>query len=238
VSEGRQGGAARVLVVEDDQLTATMVCTNLEHEGFQVRLASDGDQAIEAIESEAFDLLVLDYMLPGRNGLQILEHARAQAIGTPVMMLTARAETRLKVEAFGLGADDYLTKPFHVDELLARAHALIRRARAQLELPAERRVRMGRVWIDFTRRVAVADDGTEEQLGDKELGMLDLFAREPGRVFSRLDILDEVWGMDANPVARTVDNYIMMLRRILEPDSENPVHLLTVRGEGWQYRGA
>jgi DNA-binding response OmpR family regulator len=227
-----------VLVVEDDQLTATMVRTNLEHEGFSVRLATDGDQALAEIESQAFDLLVLDYMLPGKDGLQILEHVRSQAIGTPVMMLTARAETRLKVEAFGLGADDYLTKPFHVDELLARAHALIRRARTQLELPAARRIRMGRVWIDFTRRVSSTEEGQEEQLGDKELGMLSLFAREPGRVFSRMDILDEVWGMDANPVARTVDNYILALRRILEPDPESPIYLVTVRGEGWQYRGA
>ena len=235
---GQQSGAGRVLVVEDDQLTATMVRTNLEHEGYEVVLAADGDAALEQIERQAFDLMVLDYMLPGPDGLQILSKVREQAIGTPVLMLTARAETRLKVEAFGRGADDYLTKPFHIDELLARTQALIRRARSQLELPATRRLRMGQAWVDFSTRAATVGEGPATQLGDKELGMLALFAREPGRVFSRLDILDEVWGMDANPVARTVDNYIMVLRRILEPDSENPVHLLTVRGEGWQYRGA
>ena len=95
---------------------------------------------------------------------------------------------------------------------------------------------MGQVWIDFGQRLAILDSGASEHLGDKELGILQLFAREPGRVFSRADILDEVWGMDVNPVARTVDNYILALRRIIEPDPENPACLVTVRGEGWQYR--
>ena len=226
----QENSLGRVLVVEDDQLTSTMVRTNLEHEGFSVTVANDGNRAIEMIERQAFDLMVLDYMLPGRDGFQILSHIRGLSIGTPVLMLTARGETRLKVDALGRGADDYLTKPFHVDELLARAHALIRRARAQLELPAARRARMGRVWIDFGQRVAIPDSGLTERLGDKELGILQLFAREPGRVFSRADILDEVWGMDVNPVARTVDNYILTLRRIIEPDPEHPVYLVTVRG--------
>ena len=229
---------ARILVVEDDQLTATMVETNLEHEGYSVRLAMNGSAAIAAIADEAFDLLILDYMLPEKNGLQILQHVREQNIGTPIMMLTARGETPLKVQAFGLGADDYLTKPFHVDELVARTQALIRRARTQLELPATHRVRMGHVWVDFSQRLATNDEGKVFDLGDKELGILALFAQEPGRVFSRADFLDEVWGMDANPVVRTVDNYILTLRRLVEPDPEHPVHLITIRGEGWQYRGA
>ena len=151
------------------------------------------------------------------------------------MMLTARDETPIKVAAFQGGADDYLTKPFHVDELVARLRALVRRAQARLEVPATHRFRFGVAWVDLTAGQVRLEDGREIALGDKELRLIALFHREPQVIFSRPDILDEVWGMDANPVARTVDNYILTVRRLIEPVPEQPRYLLTVRGRGYQY---
>jgi len=226
---------AKILVVEDDRLTRTMVRTNLVHEGFAVTEATTGDEAVAAIAAQAFDAIVLDYMLPGRDGLAVLADTRGRGIGTPVLMLTARDETRLKVSALDGGADDYLTKPFHVDELVARVRALVRRARAPIEVPSEGRVRFGAAWVDLPNRSLHDAAGHAHVLGEKEVGLIALFAREPGVVLTRSDILDEVWGMDATPVERTVDNYIGAVRRLVEADPDHPQHLVTVRGEGYRY---
>jgi DNA-binding response OmpR family regulator len=225
----------KVLVVEDDRLTRTMVCTNRRHAGFDVVDVDRCSTAMECLQGAAFDAVVLDYMLPGPDGLTLLKHMRTQGVGTPVLMLTARDEMALKVRALGLGADDYLTKPFHVDELVARVHALVRRARAPIEVPARGRVPFANGWVDIPNRRLEQSDGEVHVLGEKEAGMIALFCREPGHVFSRADILDEVWGMDAKPIVRTVDNYIGALRRLVEPDADAPQYIVTVRGEGYRY---
>jgi len=227
--------AKRILIVEDDPLTATMVRTNLVHDGYKVTHASDVDGALTQIGQDAFDVIILDYMLGARTGIEVLSAIRKRALGTPVMMLTARSETRVKVEAFDIGADDYLTKPFHVDELLARTRALIRRSQARIEVPTTGRIRFGSAWVDLNARTIDNKSGEKIALGDKEGGLIALFAGEPRRVFTRADILDEVWGMDQNPVARTVDNYILIVRRLIEPDPNEPRHLITIRGQGYQY---
>jgi DNA-binding response OmpR family regulator len=226
-----------VLVVEDDRLTRTLVRTNLAHEGYDVTVAVDGHEGMAALGARPFDVFVFDYMLPGHDGLALLAEVRRRGLGTPVLMLTARDETGLKVRALDGGADDYLTKPFHVDELVARVRALVRRARAPVEVPAAGRVRFGAASVDLPGRRLVDPRGQAHTLGEKEIGLIVLFSREPGRVHSRADILEEVWGMEANPVERTVDNYIHALRQLVEPDPDAPRHVVTVRGEGYRYDG-
>lgn len=225
----------RILVVEDDRLTRTMVCTNLRHGGFEVVDVDRCSSALECLQGAAFDAVVLDYMLPGPDGLTLLQRMRSTGVGTPVLMLTARDEMALKVRALGLGADDYLTKPFHVDELVARVRALVRRARAPIEVPARGRVPFASGWVDIRNRRLEQANGEVQVLGEKEAGIVELLCREPGHVFSRADILDEVWGMDAKPIVRTVDNYIGALRRLVEPDIDVPRYIVTVRGEGYRY---
>lgn len=226
----------RILVVEDDALTSSMIRLNLAHEGFDVVVETAGETALARLDSEHFDLLVLDYMLPGLDGQDVLQVVRQRGIGTPVLMVTARSETPLKVKALERGADDYLTKPFDVDELVARAKALIRRSQAAQELPSDRRARMGRVEVDFVRMKATdVATGEVHDLSEKEAGLLETFAREPGTVLTRADLIEEVWGMDANPTERTVDNFIVRLRRLVEPDPSEPRHVVSVRGRGYRY---
>ena len=225
----------RVLVVEDDRLTRTMIRTNLVAEGYEVTLAETGEAASALLATQVFDLIILDYMLPGRSGLDVLGALRRDDLVSPVLMLTARSETPLKVSAFHAGADDYLTKPFHVDELLARASALLRRARAPIQTPSGERFGFGASTVDLSARLIFTASGRRERLGDKEIRLIQLFVSRPKVVLRRADILEEVWGMDANPVERTVDNYVGQLRKHVEPEPDTPRHIVTVRGEGYQY---
>lgn len=223
----------RVLLVEDEALTGRMMRLNLEHEGYEVVLVTTGDGALRTMWAERFDLIVLDYMLPGMDGQSIIQRARRENISTPILMVTARGEIENKIRALDLGADDYLTKPFDMPELLARAKALIRRSQSAMELPALRRIRVGAAWIDLDERVATVGE-VRHELKEKEARLLELFAQEPGRIFSRADIIDEVWGMNAVPTPRTVDNFIVRLRRIVEPEPAKPQFILSVRGEGYR----
>jgi two-component system response regulator MprA len=225
----------RVLVVEDDRLTRTMIRTNLHHEGYDVTAVESAEEATELLAGSRFDVVVLDYMLPGASGLDALTALRRDDVVTPVLMLTARSETSVKVEALDRGADDYLTKPFHVDELVARVRAMVRRARAPVQTPSGQVFPFGAATVDLVTRTLVTVDGHTVRLGEKEVGLIALFQGRPRAILSRADILDEVWGMDANPIERTVDNYVGQLRRHVEPDPERPRHVVTVRGEGYQY---
>ena len=224
-----------ILLVEDDQLTANMVQVNLEHEGFMVTVCDSGLSGSQAVRSRSFDLLIFDMMLPGCSGVDLVRQARRLGLGTPVMMLTARAETTMKVEALEVGADDYLTKPFDVPELVARAHALIRRSQASVEAPTKTCFRFGAVVVDLDRQTVGYEDGTIETVGEREIQMLSLFAREPRRVLSRADILEEVWGMGQFPSERTVDNYVVRLRRMVEKTPDEPRFLVSVRGRGYRF---
>ena len=210
----------RVLLVEDDQLTSNMVQVNLEHEGFEVRVCRTGFEGLEAMRTGSFDLYIFDMMLPGLGGLELVREARVSGRGTPAMMLTARAETKTKVEALESGADDYLTKPFDVPELVARARALIRRSQASVEPPSTRCFQFGKVTVDLDRQSVTHLNGEVETVGEREIQMLAMFYREPKRVLSRADILEEVWGMEKFPSERTVDNYVVRLRRLVEVTPE------------------
>lgn len=226
---------SRFLLVEDDELVGTMVLMNLQTDRDQVVWAKTGTDALREATASRFDLVLLDITLPGMEGTEVLKRMRAAGVHTPVLMLTARFDTNTKVKAFSLGADDYLSKPFDVLEMVARVGALLRRSRAERLIPTDRMVRVGPVEVNLETRTVHTPSG-EAQLGEKESAILDILVRASPLPVTRADILDEVWGMDAYPTERTVDNYLLTLRKLIEPDPANPVHILTVRGTGYRFQ--
>jgi two-component system, OmpR family, alkaline phosphatase synthesis response regulator PhoP len=223
----------KILFAEDDPLIGTMVKMNFESEGYLVEWLTDGITALAAGKSGVYDLLVFDIMMPGLDGLELLSRLRQHGVDTPALILTAREDTPSKVKALDGGADDYLAKPFDVPELLARARALIRRSRGRSQLPSSQIFRMGRYKVNFNTREAQTNEG-ELLLTEKEAALLELFVRLRGQVLSRADIIEEVWGMDQSPTDRTVDNFVLRLRKLFEPNPERPIHLMTVRGKGYK----
>lgn len=224
----------RILLVEDDELVGTMVTLNLKSEGFVVTWCRGGTQGLQAALGQPFDLLLLDISVPDLSGLDVLREVRGSGVGTPVLMLTARSDVASKVEALNLGADDYLPKPFHVDEMIARVRALMRRAQAEREHPSSRVLTIGEHRIDMTSREASTNEGALT-LSEKEVAIMALLIRADGEALTRADIIEEIWGMDNFPVDRTVDNYVLRLRKLFEPDPSTPRHLLTVRGAGFRF---
>ncbi len=224
---------ARILIVEDNARLAYGLRNNLEIDGHVVDVAEDGPQGLEAVASGAPDLVILDLMLPGMNGYQVLRSLRDQGSGVPVLILTARGEEADKVMGFRLGADDYVTKPFGVLELLARVTAILRRAGRdgqpkQLET-------FGNVEIRLEQR-SVLRDGREVQLTPKEFDLLVALVRRRGAVATRTALLKEVWGHRAAILSRTVDTHIAELRRKLEEHPGEPRHILTVHRSGYRLR--
>ena len=224
----------RVLLVEDDELIGTMVQVNLEHQGWSVAWAKDGETGLELAEQERHDVILLDLMLPGRSGLDVARELRKGGIGTPILMLTVRHETPAKVAALDAGIDDYLTKPFDMEELLARVRALVRRGQAASEVPSSAKLTVAGGTLDVEAQTWLDRGGEVHQLSEKEAALLGLLARSAGRTLTRADIIDEVWGMDAVPTERTVDNFVLRLRRLVEDDAEKPRHIVTVRGRGYR----
>lgn len=225
----------RILLVEDDDLIGTMVEMNLRHRGYDVTWERTAEGGLSCMGPHAFDAILLDLMLPGMDGLAFASELRRRGIGTPVLMLTVRDETRTKVDALEGGIDDYLTKPFDMDEMAARLKALIRRSRAAGEVPTSGRIAIagGELQLD---NLAFRDAaGRAHALSSKEAELLALLVRSGGRTLSRSDIIDEIWGMDALPPERTVDNFILRLRRLIEDDPEEPRRILTVRGSGYRF---
>jgi len=225
---------SRILLVEDDELVGTMVCMNLENQGHELRWCRDGVQGLEAATETPFDLVLLDISLPGSDGFAVLQGMRKRGVGTPVLMVTARSDVGSKVKALDMGADDYLAKPFDIAELVARVRALVRRSTAERQVPASRVLRFDRYRIDLDSREAETNEGLVV-VGEKEAEILALLVRADGAVLSRADIIEEVWGLDAFPVERTVDNYLVRLRKLFEPDPRQPRHILTVRGAGFRF---
>ena len=224
----------RILLVEDDELVGTMVRLNLESEGYHVVWCRDGAEGLRTGLEEPFDLLLLDISLPSRSGLELLDSLRKAEVGTPVMMITARSTVSSKVSALNLGADDYLPKPFDVTEMIARVRALLRRSQAEREHPSSRIIVVGECRVDMASRQATTPNGSA-MLNDKEVAILAFLVRVNGAVLSRADIIEEVWGLDQYPHERTVDNYMVRLRKLLEPDPSEPKHLLTIRGAGFRF---
>ena len=219
-----------VLVVEDEDSLATLLQYNLQKEGYDVALAGDGEEALLLVDERLPDLIVLDWMLPKVSGIEVCRRLRQrnETRNVPIIMLTARGEETDRVRGLDTGADDYVVKPFSMTELTARIRAVLRRIRPGL---AEDRVRRGDLLID---RVAhrVKRAGQEIHLGPTEFRLLDYLMQHPGRVFSREQLLDAVWGSDVYVEARTVDVHIGRLRKALNvPETEDPIR--TVRSAGY-----
>jgi len=224
---------ARVLLVEDNEDLAFGLRNNLEIEGYEVQVASDGRRGLELALSWHPELLILDLMLPELDGFRVLRELRRAGSELPVLVLTARGEEADKVRGLKLGADDFVTKPFGLLELLARVEALLRRAgRGKAKAAVER---FGEVEVRAAER-SVRKAGQPVELAPKELDLLLALLRHGGAVRSRLELMREVWGYSSAVVSRTVDTHIGMLRRKLEDDPAKPRHILTARKAGYRLR--
>jgi two-component system alkaline phosphatase synthesis response regulator PhoP len=230
----------RILVIEDNADLAYGLQNNLEIEGYEVRVAEDGETGLKRARSWGPELIILDLMLPDLDGFRVLQLLRKEGIHTPVLILTARGEESDKVLGFRMGADDYVTKPFGVLELLARVEAILRRTKmsggGDEELTQEGDLQLfGSITVDARARI-VFRDGVEVPLTPKELDLLLALIRRQGSVVSRLDLLKEVWGHRAAVVSRTVDTHISELRRKLEEEPSSPKHILTVHKAGYRFQ--
>jgi two-component system, OmpR family, alkaline phosphatase synthesis response regulator PhoP len=226
---------AKILIVEDESGLATILSDRFHKEGYVVTVARDGTSGLDLATREAFDLIVLDIMLPGESGLIVCSKLRQLGSNTPILMLTARRQTSDKVVGLGTGADDYLTKPFQMAELLARIAALLRRAGPR-DATAGDRHHFGAVRIDL-RRAEVSREGQPVNLSAKEFQLLRYFLGHRGIVVSRDELLREVWGYGVVPSSRTVDVHVAWLRQKLEEDPKNPRFILTVIGLGYKFAG-
>ena len=222
----------KVLIVEDDPAILRGLADNLKFEKYDVLTATDGEAGYKLQHAQNPDLIVLDLMLPRMTGLELCRKLRTEGQQVPILMLTARGEEADRVVGLDLGADDYVTKPFSVMELLARIRALLRRTNSSKSLPND--LSFGDVEIDFLRYVARRRGKTVE-MTRKEFAILRLLGSRTGEVVTRDELLNEVWGVESYPVTRTVDNHIAGLRAKLEADPARPVYIRTVHGVGYQF---
>ncbi len=226
--------AKTILLVEDDPTLALGLCDALEFEGFRVLHAARGAEAIEQAKKSTPECIILDLMLPDLNGYQVCEEIRRFDSHTPILMLTARSQEADKIRGLDSGADDYVTKPFSIGELVARIRAVLRRAMrsAAVDLPFT----IGDATIDPSAHTLsrASAQGELEQLSFYEVELLKLLYERKGQPVSREDILRRVWGIDANPTNRTVDNFVVKLRKKIEAEPAQPRHILTVYGLGYK----
>lgn len=223
---------ARILIIEDDPAILRGLADNLACESHDVLTSADGEHGYAQARTAQPDLIVLDVMLPRMSGYELCRKLRSDGVMTPIVMLTARGDEADRVVGLDLGADDYITKPFSVRELLARIRAVLRRAQVHDALPGE--LRFGNVVVNFRRYEASKGDRPIE-LTRKEFGLLRLLAARSGEPVTRDDLLNEVWGYDATPTTRTVDNHVASLRAKLEDNPSDPQHLFTVHGVGYKW---
>jgi two-component system alkaline phosphatase synthesis response regulator PhoP len=226
--------AQRILVVDDDPQIVRLARSYLEQAGFEVLAAGDGERALHVIRADRPDLIVLDLMLPGRNGLDVAQIIRKDALlaQLPIIMLTARVEDADRINGFALGADDYMTKPFNPLELVARVQAVLRRALGQVS--ASHVLRAGDVVLDVDTRV-VRVKGALVELTPTEYELLETLMESPGHAFTRLELIDRALGYSYAGMERTLDSHIKNLRKKLEPDPANPVYIETVYGVGYRW---
>ncbi len=226
---------AKILVVDDEQVLVKGIKFNLEHEGYQVEVGYDGEQAVELARDGRFDLILLDLMMPKIDGLQACMRIR-EFSNVPVIMLTAKGEDADKIMGFECGADDYITKPFNILELKARVRALLRRSGAAVQKAGGGELVAGHIRLDPGERAAWRD-GTPVELTAKEFDLMELLMRNPGRVYSRENLLNVVWGYEYIGDYRTVDVHVRRLREKLELDPANPEDIRTKWGVGYYLSG-
>ena len=222
---------AKILVVDDEQVLVKGIKFNLEHEGYQVEVGYDGEQAVEMAREGSFDLIILDLMMPKIDGLQACMRIR-EFSNVPIIMLTARSEDTDKIIGFEYGADDYITQPFNILEVKARIRALLRRSGAAEQKQSENVLTVGHIKLDTGERSAWKS-GVSVELTAKEFDLMELLMRNPGRVFSRENLLNVVWGYEYIGDYRTVDVHVRRLREKLELDPANPEYIRTKWGVGY-----
>jgi len=235
---GNAGGSKylKILIVDDEKDIVDLVAYNLEKEGYETLKALDGEKALQMVRTRIPDLVILDLMLPGIQGLEVCKRIRKvpETAAIPIIMLTAKGEEIDKVLGLEVGADDYITKPFSVKELLARVKAVLRRSEARRAADQTEIFEFKGLRIDF-KSYEVTVDGRKISLSPTEFRLLKFLSRNPGRVYSREQILDRVWGDDAFVEPRTVDVHVRRLRAQIEKDMNSPNYIVTVRGAGYKF---
>ncbi len=224
----------RILLIEDEPGIVLTLTDRLTREGYSVESATDGESGLERASREPFDLLLLDLMLPRMSGFDVCRELRKRGIETPVIMLTARGQVVDKVVGLKLGADDYVTKPFEMVELLARIEAKLRRAPPRPTSTDGHQ--FGDIHIDF-RKAEVTKDGSPLELSAREFQLLKYFVEHRGATLTREELLNEVWGYNSMPSTRTVDVHVAWLRQKIEPNARHPQFILTVHGMGYKFAG-
>ena len=228
--------ALRILLVEDERNLALGIAENLQAEGYSAEIAGDGPLGLARMTGEPWDLVLLDVMLPGLDGLELCRRARAAGCNAPVLFLTARGGVDDRVQGLEAGGDDYLAKPFNLRELLARVAAILRRQRWYGQGAVQEHVlRFHGNEFDFKGFRGRSFDGSEQSLTQREAMILKALAERAGEVVSREEVLEKVWGHDVYPSTRTIDNFIVRLRKRFERDPERPQHFHTVRGVGYRF---
>lgn len=225
----------RILLVEDEPGLVLTLTDRLKAEGYEVDAVGDGDEAVTKAADEAFDLIVLDVMLPGKDGFDVCHELRQKGLEAPILFLTARGEVADKVVGLKLGGDDYLTKPFDMLELTARVGALLRRAPTE-NADSRERYRFGDIEVDF-RRAEVTRDGVPIEVSALEFKLLRYFIEHRGATIGRDELLNRVWGYDAMPYSRTVDVHVSSLRQKIEENPSRPRYIVTVHGLGYKFEG-
>jgi two-component system alkaline phosphatase synthesis response regulator PhoP len=225
-----------ILLVEDEENLHEALKLNLELEGYQVVSAMDGMQALKALQNQYFDLMILDIMLPEMDGIEVLESIRIQNNELPVLILSAKNSSADRILGLKKGADDYLTKPFNLEELLLRVQKLIEKNKKLLDKETIGDIyRFGKNSVDFKAQEAINKNGEHIQLSKKEAMLLKLLFENKNEVVPREKILQAVWGYNVYPTTRTIDNFILSFRKYFEEDSRNPQYFHSVRGVGYKY---
>lgn len=225
-----------ILLVEDEENLHETLRLNLEMEGYEVTSAYDGKEALKQVENAYFDLIIMDIMLPEVDGISVTETIRINNNEVPVLMLSARNSSSDRVLGLKKGADDYLTKPFNLEELLIRVDKLIRKSRKmQLKESVGDNYEFGNNHIDFKAQTAISSQGQQIELSKKEVMLLKLLIENKGEVVTREKILQVVWGYNVYPTTRTIDNFILSFRKYFEADSRHPKYFHSVRGVGYKY---
>ena len=223
----------RILVVDDEEHLADGVCEILQSEGYAAEVAHDGVEGLRKALADSFDLILLDVMMPKMDGLRTCEELRRNGLHTPVLFLTVKGAPEDRIRGLEAGGDDYLAKPFHLKELLLRVAAILRRSHWYMR--AGQTLGFNGNTIDFLTYHATAWDGSEHTLTHKEAMILKFLAEQDGAIVPREDILDRVWGYEVYPSTRTIDNFIVRLRKRFERNPEMPEHFHTVRGVGYRF---
>lgn len=223
----------KILVIDDEQNMRTGLKDNLEFEGYDVETANDGEQGLKKIFDNSYNLIILDVMMPKKSGFDVCKEVRKAGITTPIILLTAKGEEIDKVVGLEIGADDYVTKPFSLRELLARVKAILRRGDNLVMNDSERDIKIGRLEINFSGYKATSKN-KDVPMSHKEFEILHYLWKHRNSTVSRDDLLTEIWGYDENPATRTVDNFILKLRQKVEVDPNHPQIILTVHGIGYK----